>query len=259
MSGKLVLLLAANGAGAGKSACAKFFADKYEEIHGAEAKVYPKGFATSLKTFLTSTGLIGIQDAYSPEGKAKKSKARLCDIPVLDRMLPDWKGISFIESVTGVPLREAIEKVRAAHVTVRGLLQLIGTEVIRDNLGENTWVRIIADSINKGSDGLYLIDDTRFANELGLYQYLDENVEFRSVYIWRDEAQAFLHASEGSIHPDECDYTVYNAGTLEETKRVCEGIMVQIIQDGDRLTSWLSSSSWDDISQTSLPELPDVL
>lgn len=47
---------------------------------------------------------------------------------------------------------------------IRRLLQVFGTEVVRDNFGRDAWVNILRDSMRPGID--YVITDVRFPNEV---------------------------------------------------------------------------------------------
>ena len=103
----------------------------------------------------------------------------------------------------------------------RFLLQMLGTEFVRNHIGENTWVNIWADRVDAMSENLYL-SDIRFPNEL----VRAKEKGFKVVKIERSQetrvasgATNTTHASETALDncPDvDFDLIVSNDGTFEE-------------------------------------------
>lgn len=129
-------------------------------------------------------------------------------------------------------------------MTVRHLLQYLGTNAVRDNLHPNAWVNALFADYKKdrGLDGAHIggrrpdtvqypnwiISDTRFPNEAqaikdksGIVIRINRSKEF-----WKDEEwltgkkvyhePIHLHPSETSLNDWEFDYEIMNIGTLKE-------------------------------------------
>jgi hypothetical protein len=121
------------------------------------------------------------------------------------------------------------------HMTVRDLLQKLGTEAMREGLHNNVWVNALfaeyrpinpeaCQSMGNVLDYTncdwpnWIITDTRFPNEL-------ESVKNRkgiTMKIVRDSGNTLgtQHISETALnHVTDWDYVVENNGTLEELKQ----------------------------------------
>ena len=59
---------------------------------------------------------------------------------------------------------------------VRQFLMRFGTEFVRDNLGENFWVDIVAQQVLERKPGVAIIDDMRFSNEYAFVSALGMGV-----------------------------------------------------------------------------------
>lgn len=107
-------------------------------------------------------------------------------------------------------------------MTVRDLLQKLGTEGLRVGLHENTWVNaLMADYQPLDYDQLteseiysnWIITDTRFINEA-------EAIKNREGIIIRIENKknksSQSHSSETALDDWEFDYVIDNSGTIEE-------------------------------------------
>lgn len=104
------------------------------------------------------------------------------------------------------------------HPEVRRLLQVLGTEVGRNMLGENIWVdamrRKISALLDEGED--VVLTGVRFPNELemicdlyGVPVWIERPVE-------GDKPEYTKHASENSLSAGDFDHEITNGGTLEE-------------------------------------------
>jgi hypothetical protein len=128
------------------------------------------------------------------------------------------------------------------HMTVRDLLQKLGTEGMREGLHQNVWVNaLFADyrfqkvengfsRIVKSSEGIpidyeyevtvpnWIITDTRFPNELkAIKDYGGVTIK-----IVRDSGNTVgtQHISETALdHVQDWDYVIDNTGTIEELKQ----------------------------------------
>jgi hypothetical protein len=92
--------------------------------------------------------------------------------------------------------------------TTRDFLQRFGTEVMRDNFGQDFWLKHMRNRIGKGN---IVITDCRFENEAALVRELGGIV----VEIRRPGCVKSGHVSDAGVVPDRY---VYNDSTLEHLK-----------------------------------------
>jgi hypothetical protein len=112
-------------------------------------------------------------------------------------------------------------------MTVRDLLQKLGTEAMREGLHNNVWVNALFSGYRpysvKGSDyeeqeSNWIITDTRFPNELDAVRRRNG----LAIKIVRNSENTVgtQHISETALnHITDWDYVVENNGTLEELKQ----------------------------------------
>jgi hypothetical protein len=93
---------------------------------------------------------------------------------------------------------------------VRRLMQVFGTEVIRQQYGQDAWVNLAANKINR-EPGNYVVTDVRFDNEARMIHSLGGFM----VRIERDGLVADGHASEAGISDDLIDAVIKNNDTIE--------------------------------------------
>lgn len=98
-------------------------------------------------------------------------------------------------------------------IEVRQWLQVLGTEVGRELLGEDVWVQAAKKSIlaelNRGSS--VVITGVRFSNEL----LMVESLGGFPVYVWRDLPQTDTHPSENGLDKHNFEFVIRNTSTLE--------------------------------------------
>lgn len=139
-----------------------------------------------------------------PKGVGKSTVARAID----QQLGSDCKVISFAEGVyciaaelSGLPLgrlrqkdepfdeRETIPSL--VGKTPRWLLQTIGTEMVRDNIGPNVWVELALQKARDSMAPIIVVDDCRFPNEakaLGLVVKLRrEGVSYTNEHVTETE------------------------------------------------------------------------
>jgi len=128
---------------AGKSSSARFIVE-YAKKHGLSAREL--SWATPLKD--ACAGLTGLpkqlfygtdQDKNTPVGK--------------------W-GILSDSILT------KFNKSKEDLLTIRELLQIVGTEAFRNGLGKDIWVNLLFSSIENYSEDIFIISDCRFKNEV---------------------------------------------------------------------------------------------
>lgn len=107
---------------------------------------------------------------------------------------------------------------------VRRLLMVLGTEVGRDMIGENTWVDIAARNIQNHLDAgtSVAITGIRFDNELQMIRDLGGE----SVWVERAglEAPVSTHASENSVTGEDFDVTVLNHYDLDHLHDIADSL-----------------------------------
>lgn len=102
----------------------------------------------------------------------------------------------------------------------RAILQTFGTEVGRDMIDPNIWVKLAQNRIlavaDKGTP--VVLTATRFPNEIQMMERLD------GLTLWVDRPQdddgkvseVASHASENSVSADDFDFVMVNNGTLQD-------------------------------------------
>ncbi|XAO54264.1 deoxynucleotide monophosphate kinase [Yersinia phage vB_YenM_P778] len=115
-------------------------------------------------------------------------------------------------------------------ITSRRILQLWGTDIIRQSLGGDTWIDITVRDISKSRCENAIITDMRFDNEAvkvkkALSSDADVltgaavNVPVKIILIKRDDkVTVSSHISEAGLSQKYIDHTVYNNGTIAELR-----------------------------------------
>ena len=122
-------------------------------------------------------------------------------------------------------------------VSVRFLLQKIGTELFRENLFEDVWLRSLIQRIKKAGHDKWVVTDVRFPNEQdGLRKEFGSS--FTSVRLLRDGCNG---TTQGSIighrsekQDFECDYTIHNNGSLDDLRIKSSEIWAKIQQEQNK-------------------------
>jgi len=116
-------------------------------------------------------------------------------------------------------------------MTVRDLLQLLGTEAMRNGLHTDTWVNALmseyktsngvdmkAEGNGDSADKFWIITDTRFPNELAAITR-ENGIAIKVV---RDSGNQIgtTHSSETALdHVENWDYVIENHGTIDELQK----------------------------------------
>jgi hypothetical protein len=121
---------------------------------------------------------------------------------------PEWGTVKDIP-LNGVPVFADIQF--NSLMSVRDFLQKLGTDAIRDNLHENTWVNAtLADYTNESN---WIITDTRFPNEAEAIKKAGGIV----IRINRPGVQPINpHPSETSLDDWEFDAVINNDGDVSD-------------------------------------------
>jgi dephospho-CoA kinase len=97
--------------------------------------------------------------------------------------------------------------------TCRELMQIIGTDLFRNQLADNIWVNIIKNKIESDkTNNKFVITDIRFNNEAHMIKSMGGHI----IQIIRDNNQIISsHISENGIVQD-IDYIIENNGSKDE-------------------------------------------
>lgn len=109
---------------------------------------------------------------------------------------------------------------------VRRLLQTLGTNVVRDMVDQDAWVKMAASTIQSKLDAGHHVALTgvRFPNELAMVEGFDRCL---TVWISREleQDEQSNHASEVSLTEDDFGYTVWNNGTIDDLRQTVEALV----------------------------------
>jgi hypothetical protein len=95
----------------------------------------------------------------------------------------------------------------------RNLIQTVGTDCVRNILGENTWIHASFSTLEDNQD--YVFSDCRFLNEA----YAIINAGGKIIRIERESVSPALnHVSETDLDGFEFDEVIYNNGTLDDLR-----------------------------------------
>lgn len=118
---------------------------------------------------------------------------------------------------------DAAKRDEKKYPEVRRLLQTMGSEVGRDMIGVDVWMRKVREAIADLPSGTdVVVTDVRFVNE-------DWHIHDQGGTLWRitrpDVGLTNLHVSERHQHELNADYELKNDGTLEDLKtKVAEAL-----------------------------------
>ena len=109
-------------------------------------------------------------------------------------------------------------------VEVRQLLQVIGTDAVRDMLGKDTWIDIAFDKIDR-ADSPVVVTDVRFENEAQALREIGGQI----CMITRPGAHCERdHRSESlTIEPD---FNIDNSGTLDDLRDLVVHAVTDILE-----------------------------
>ena len=98
-------------------------------------------------------------------------------------------------------------------MTVRELLQKLGTDAMREGLHTNVWVNALFADYNENSN--WLVTDARFPNEAKAIKDLGGVV----LRIERSTCQLGTHPSETALDDYTFDYVIHNNGSKEDLQQ----------------------------------------
>lgn len=105
--------------------------------------------------------------------------------------------------------------IKPYNVTLRHMLQTLGTEWGRHNIHPNIWVMHAAywlENVDKQEHQPThcVFTDVRFANEVEWVKLIGGTI----VQIQRDACEEDNHSSENGVHPNSIDCVIHNNGSL---------------------------------------------
>lgn len=203
---KTTLILLAGRKGVGKSTAADFLTERLFERTNRAVR---KSFARKLKEI---AALIGIPIQYSTGSFEDKSRPTQFKWEEMSQHLksryPDKSGV----------------------MSVRDVLQVFGSDVIRDCFCEEVWVKSLMAEMQgeishyKTSPGwefltnlYYIVDDCRMKNEVINFDGFDRTIKIKIVRPSMGSADTHKSETELESVPDfRWDYIINNDGTLEQ-------------------------------------------
>lgn len=175
-------------------------------------------------------------------GKARNGKDTICKFI---KEVCEAKGLKVINLAYGNYIKEYVKKIsdwdgsEETKESVRPLLQMLGTEVVRDNIDNDFFVKRLMDDIKVYSYffDIVTISDARLENEIELPKQNFNNIISINVRRTNFETNLTLneqnHRTEiGLDNYNDYDYRVLNDGTLEQLKekvtKIVEGVDVGV-------------------------------
>lgn len=128
---------------------------------------------------------------------------------------PEWSQVKYIP-LNAIPVFEDVHF--SVQMSVRDLLQKVGTDAMRDGLHKNVWINAMMSEYKKNSN--WIITDTRFPNELSNvknHKGITINVT-RTIFTNEDTHPigVNLHQSETALDNATFDYEIKNDGDIEQ-------------------------------------------
>jgi hypothetical protein len=103
---------------------------------------------------------------------------------------------------------------------VRSLLQILATEVVRNMVDKDAWVKLamqrMEQSILEGAEPKFVITDIRFENEAAMVSSLGGIIIFINRVGLETESIVYSHSSEMFDGRKHSDMTIDNTGTIED-------------------------------------------
>ena len=105
----------------------------------------------------------------------------------------------------------------------RLILQIVGTDIIRNHIDKNYWVNILVDRINDyfedGSNRVVICNDIRFLNEIDIGASSNETIYKIRINRQNEASIGQDHISESELDKyDAWDFIIDNCGTLDLLK-----------------------------------------
>ena len=169
-----------------------------------------------------------LKKIFIVSGKARHGKDTTCSFI---KELCEEKGLKVINLAYGNYIKEYVKKItdwdgsEETKESVRSILQLVGTEIVRDNIDEDFFVKRLCDDIKVYSYfyDIVTVSDARLPNEIEIPKKVFSNVVSNNVE--RINFETNLSSSEqkhrteiGLDNYNNYDYKIINDKTLENLK-----------------------------------------
>lgn len=140
-----------------------------------------------------------------------------------------------VSIITGIPVVD-IDKNKTTYLpeynlSVRTMLQKVGTDAMRNNLDSDVWIKIAARRIGQiPKHKIVVIPDVRFENEMKFIRQNQGVVLCVHRPIGMDDS-IYEHVSErGQLMLPDCDHTLVNDGSLEDLRLKVYRLMGELFQ-----------------------------
>lgn len=176
-----------------------------------------------------------LKKIFIVSGKARNGKDTICNYI---KEIVEEKNLKIINLSFGSYIKEYVKKITGwdgseeTKETVRTILQQVGTEVVRDNIDENFFVKRLIDDIKVYSYffDIVTVSDARLVNEIEIPKAVFKDVVSINVERTNFESNLSLkeqkHRTEtGLDNYNNYDYKIINSGTLEELKQKVENLI----------------------------------
>lgn len=115
-------------------------------------------------------------------------------------------------------------------LVIRVLLQQIGTNILREELGEDIFAECVVKKIKqqfKQSNQIAIITDLRFPNELKCVEKycIEKDHRYFTIYVQRDLKITHQHVSESFYDTLPKDYIINNNGSLDDLSEELEKVL----------------------------------
>jgi len=191
--------------GSGKDAAANLFAENFSEY----VPIYKKSFAYKLKQIIEILSGFKMQTSFDN---------------------------SFFEGITDFKREDKDVFIKVFNQTIGEMLQIVGTEVFRDNYDKEVWIKSLFNDYGpyEKKNTIWVISDVRFTNEANYVKNLDGIL----IRINGDPLKLTEYSNRDINHPSETaldnykgfDYIIENDGSMEELKEKTEKVTEKIIK-----------------------------
>jgi len=189
--------------GGGKDTVAKLLADKFNK----KIPVFKKSFAFKLKQ------VVEILSGY----KMKTSYDN-----------------NFFDGITDFTREDKDVFIKVFNQSIGEMLQIIGTEVFRDNYDKEVWIKSLFNDYNsyEKKNTIWIISDVRFTNEA---EYVKSN-DGILIRVNGDPLNIANNSNRDINHPSETaldnysgfDFMIENIGSLEDLEKKVNGVVEKI-------------------------------
>lgn len=176
-----------------------------------------------------------LKKIFIVSGKARHGKDTTC---LFIKELCEKKNLKVINLSYGSYIKEYVKKItdwdgsEETKESVRSIIQLVGTEIVRDNIDENFFVKRLCDDIKVYSYffDIITVSDARLPNEIDIPKMnfndvISINVKRLNFETNLSEKEQQHRTEIGLDNYDKYDYKIINDKSLEDLKLKVEKII----------------------------------